>query len=292
MKRFIAVVFSFVALVFVAPAHADDLTDILVAAENDNVQAQMVLGGMHEHGVGVAASNRRAAYWWQRAYDNGNLEIAKALGSMYFSGRGVPLDYKRAMELYMVSVEAVGQPHAIKYIALGYKRGLGLPQDDAKAAEWAARAAELEGPDAAVVFLESLQSEETELHTPTAIFAEYERQAAKGNPRGYYYLSVAYSSGGGVLRDYVEAEKWGRKAAEAGVTSGARHLGLLHQLGQGIDIDRVEAQKWHYVTEALSPDDEPFLSVVNGKRMTDAEKAEARMQADEWIEANIVENPD
>jgi TPR repeat protein len=291
MKRLIALAFSFVALAFAAPASADDLTDILNAAENDNVQAQLTLGGMHEHGMGVALNDRRSAYWWQRALDNGHYGIAKGLGSMHFSGRGVPLNYERAMELYMIAAEKVNHPHAIKYIALGYKRGLGLPQDDAKAQEWAERAAKLEGADSAVVFLDSLESEETEVHTEEEIFKEFEAQEKKGNPRANYYLSVAYSSGTGVMRDYKEAEKWARKAAEAKLTSGTSYLGLMNQLGQGMDVNRVEAQKWHYVTEALRPSEEPFLSTVNGNYMSDGEKAEAREEADKWIDANIVKNP-
>jgi len=63
---------------FVIPVSADDLTDILNAAENDNVQAQVILGAMHEHGMGVALNDTRSAYWWQRALNNGYWDIAKA----------------------------------------------------------------------------------------------------------------------------------------------------------------------------------------------------------------------
>ncbi len=282
MTRVGTFVLMMFGILYVSPALSDDLTDILVAAENNNVQAQLVLGGMHEHGMGVALNDTRAAYWWQRALDNGHVDIAKGLGSMYFSGRGVPLDYEHAMELYLIAAEA-GHPHAIKLVALGYKRGLGLPQDDAKAKEWADKAAVLEGPDADVVFLDSYQSKETEPQGEEEVFAEFLNQAEKGNSRAFYYISVAYTSGTGVNRNYTEAEKWAREAAELGLTSGARHLGLFHQLGQGTAINRVEAQKWHYVTEALAPDNEPFLSQVNAGYMSQDQIADARGQADAWL---------
>ena len=267
---------------FTSLLRADDLTDILNAAENDNVQAQVVLGGMHEHGMGVALNDTRCAYWWQRALDNGYADIAKALGSMYFSGRGVPLDYEKAMELYLFAAEN-GHPHAIKFVALGYKRGMGLPQDDAKAEEWARKAAALEGPEADVVFLESYQQKETEPQTEEEMFTDFLRQAEDGNARAFYYVSVAYTSGTGVARNYVEAEKWAREAAERSLSSGVRHAGLFHQLGQGVPQDRVEAQKWYYIYGALRPDDDPFLSVINGKYMTEDQLAEARNQADAWL---------
>ncbi len=280
--RPLIILLSIVSVLFATATVADDLTDIVVAAENDNAQAQLILGGMHEHGMGVALNDTRSAYWWQRALDNGYIDIAKGLGSMYMSGRGVPLDYERGMELYLFAAEN-GHPHAIKFVALGYKRGLGLPQDDEKAAEWAAKAAALDGPNADVVFLDSMQSKETELQTEEQMFAEFLRQANQGNARGFYYVSVAYTSGTGVARNYVEAEKWAREAAERGLTSGIRHLGLFHQLGQGMPIDRVEAQKWYYILEVLRPDDEPFLSVVNANYMTEDQVIEARALADAWL---------
>lgn len=280
--RSLTVLLSIVSLLFAAVSVADDLTDILVAAESDNVQAQLVLGGMHEHGMGVALNDTRSAYWWQRALDNGYIDIAKGLGSMYMSGRGVPLDYERGMELYLFAAEH-GHPHAIKFVALGYKRGLGLPQDDEKAAEWAAKAAALDGPNADVVFLDSMQSKETELQTEEQMFAEFLGQANKGNARGFYYVSVAFTSGTGVARNYIEAERWAREAAERGLTSGIRHLGLFHQLGQGVPRNRVEAQKWYYVLDALRPDDAPFLSVVNANYMSRDQLAEAHALADVWL---------
>ena len=280
--RVICTLVALVSIGLTSSLNADDLTDILLAAENDNPEAQVALGAMHEHGMGVARNDTRCAYWWQRALDNGHADIAKALGSMYFSGRGVPLDYEKAMELYMFAAEN-GHPHAIKYIALGYKRGLGLPQDDAKAAEWAERAAALEGPDSEVVMLESYQQKETEPQTHEEIFTEFMRQAEKGNSRGFYYVSVAYTSGVGVPADYIAGEKWAREAAERGLTSGLTHLGLYHQLGQGIPVNRVEAQKWHYMREGLLPEETPFLSVVNGRYMTEEQLAEAREAADDWL---------
>lgn len=270
-------------LVLSMPVAADDLMDILNAAENDNDVAQVTLGGMYEHGMGVALNDRLAVYWWQRAFDNGNVDIAKGLGSMYMSGRGTPLDYKKGMELHLVAAEN-GHPHAIQFVALGYKRGLGLPQDDAKAAEWAAKAEALgAGGDIDVVFLDSMQSRDTELKSETEIFNEFMRQVEAGNDRAYFYMSVAYTSGTGVVRNYTEAEKWARKGAERGVTSGMRHLGLFHQLGQGVPVNRVEAQKWYYILESFFTDEKPFLAVINGKYMSEGELVQARQLADKWL---------
>ncbi len=280
--RVLAVPLSIVAILFSMSTPADDLTDILVAAENDNPQAQMQLGGMYEGGVGVARNNDKCAYWWQRASDNGHVNATKALGSMYFSGRGVPQSYEKAMQLYLKAAKS-DHPHAIKYVALGYRRGLGLPQDDAKADEWEARARELAGPDADVVLLESYQSRETEVRTDAEIFAEFKRQADKGNTRGYFYMAIAYISGVGTPQNYDEAIKWMRKAADSNLSSGMSDLALLLQLGQATPVDRVEAQKLHYLLEAQRPDEAPFMSIINANYMTADEIAEARRLADKRL---------
>lgn len=271
------------AMLVVCAVQADDLADILVAAENDNMKAQMTLGGMYEIGLGVARNDTKCAYWWQRASDQGHLNATKALGSMYFSGRGVPQDYEKAMSLYLKAANQ-GHPHAIKYVALGYTRGLGLPQDDVKAAEWAEKARELGGPDADVVFLESFQARETEPQTDDELFAEFLKQAEKGNRRAFFYMAAAYLSGVGTPQDYSEAMKWMRQAAALNLSSGVSDLGLLTQLGQGTPVDRVEAQKLHYVAEALRPHEGGFLSEINARYMTEAELAEARVRADAWLE--------
>jgi TPR repeat protein len=263
-------------------AIADDLSDILIAAENDNPQAQMVLGGMYEIGVGVARNNDKCAYWWQRASDNGHVNATKALGSMYFSGRGVPQDYAKAMQLYIKAAEG-GHPHAIKYIALGYRRGLGLPQDEAKAEEWEARARELHGPDADVVMLQAFERKETEVHSDAEIFAEFQKQAEKGNSRAFFYMGAAYMSGVGTPQDYSKGIEWLRKAAETNLSAGLSDYALVLQLGQGTPVNRVEAQKLQYVLEAQRPEEQPFMSEINARYMTDAELAEARRQADAWL---------
>lgn len=269
-------------LLYSGASLADDLADILTAAADDNAQAQMVLGGMYEIGLGVARNNAKCAYWWQRASNNGHVNATKALGSMYFSGRGVPQDYDEAMQLYLKAAE-LGHPHAIKYVALGYKRGMGLPQDDAKAAEWADRAAALGGADSTVVFLESYGSEETEVRTDAEIFAESMRQAEKGNSRAFFYVGAAHLSGIGTPQDYPAAVKWMRRAADENLSAGLSGLGLLLQLGQATEVDRVEAQKLFHIMEAQRPEEDVFLSELNGRYMTEQQKGQARRQADAWL---------
>jgi len=279
--RTLTIVVSCLSL-FAHSAQSHDLADIISAAEDGHIEAQYILGGMYEIGIGVARNNWECARWWQKAANQGHVDSQKALGSMYFSGRGVPLSYEKAMELYLMAAEQ-GHPHAQKYVALGYRRGLGLTADPEKAAYWQAEADKQSGPETTVAFIEAFEKPETEVHSDKEIFDEFLRQAEKGTTRAYFYVGAAYTAGVGVPQDYAEAEKWYRKAADLKLHAGFAALGLFYQLGQGVEQDRVKAQTWYLVAEAISPKFEGFLTDLNGSHMTKSELAEAKRNADAWL---------
>jgi len=54
-----------------------------------------------------------------------------------------------------------------------------------------------------------------------------------------------YKCGHSVKKDYAEALKWYRKAAEAGNTDGMDMLGDMYYYGQGLEQSYVEAEKWY-----------------------------------------------
>jgi len=54
-----------------------------------------------------------------------------------------------------------------------------------------------------------------------------------------------YYCGRGVSRDYVEAAKWFRKAAEQGLAAAQHNLGVYYRDGEGVPQDYVEAVKWY-----------------------------------------------
>lgn len=277
------IVFTSILLAtFASSGTAHDLADIIQGAESGNVEAQYILGGMYEIGLGVARNDGQCAHWWQEAANQGHAGSQKALGSMYFSGRGVPQDYAKSMQWYLMAAEQ-GHPHAQKYVALGYRRGMGLPVDPDKAAYWKAEAAKQSGPETSVAFLEAYEQEETELHSDKDVFDEFLRQAEKGTTRAYFYVGAAYTAGTGTPQDYAEAEKWYRKAADLELHAGMEALGIIHQLGQGVEQDRVEAQTWYYITEELSPKFEGFLTAINAKYMSESELSTARKRADAYL---------
>ena len=58
-------------------------------------------------------------------------------------------------------------------------------------------------------------------------------------------LGVCYGNGQGVEKDYVEAVKWLRKAAEQNNAKAQLNLGLCYGNDQGVEKDYGEAVKWY-----------------------------------------------
>jgi TPR repeat protein len=53
-----------------------------------------------------------------------------------------------------------------------------------------------------------------------------------------------YDNGQGVARDYAEAARWSRKAADQGVAEAQFNLGVMHDNGRGVARDYAEAARW------------------------------------------------
>lgn len=73
----------------------------------------------------------------------------------------------------------------------------------------------------------------------------YRKAAEQGYAPAQHDLGDCYYDGHGVDVDYVEAVKWYRKAAEQGNKFAQDSLGDCYYYGHGVDEDNVEAVKWY-----------------------------------------------
>ena len=71
------------------------------------------------------------------------------------------------------------------------------------------------------------------------------KAAEQGNASGQSFLGYMYQYGYGVSQDYAEAVKWYRKSAEQGNASGQNNLGYMYEKGYGVSKDYTEALKWY-----------------------------------------------
>lgn len=93
-------------------------------------------------------------------------------------------------------------------LGLMYRKGDGVPQDNALAAQW------------------------------------YQKAADQGNSEAQLNLGVMYRKGLGVPQDEQKACELYTKSAEAGNISAQFNLGLLYYKGQGMPRDMQTSKKW------------------------------------------------
>jgi len=99
-----------------------------------------------------------------------------------------------------------------------------------------------------------------------------------------YYLGVMYANGQGVDRDFEEAAKWFRSAAEKGVAAAQAKLAQLYERGKGVPKDMEFAYAWYAVAEALGNTRAAQALIATRERMSVDEQAHAQRLADELIE--------
>src|SRR5262249_26629831 len=74
---------------------------------------------------------------------------------------------------------------------------------------------------------------------------EIKAKAEAGDAASQYELGTRYQNGDGVEKNYAEAVKWFRKAAEKNYAPAQRDLGESYYYGLGVERDYAEAVKWY-----------------------------------------------
>ncbi len=132
-----------------------------------------------------------------------------------------------------------------------YRKGRGVPQDDAEAVKW------------------------------------YRKAAEQGHAVAQVSLGVMYGEGRGVTQDYAEALQWWRKAAEQGVAGAQNNLGVMYSYGRGVPQDYVQAHMWLNLAASRRPPGEDrdqsvkYRDIV-AEKMTPAQISKAEKLAREW----------
>ncbi|MGA3401972.1 MAG: toll/interleukin-1 receptor domain-containing protein [Acetobacteraceae bacterium] len=72
----------------------------------------------------------------------------------------------------------------------------------------------------------------------------YRMAADQGDAEGQFGVGKLYHWGDGVRQDYAEAMRWHRKAADQGNSSSYFSIGLMYMEGQGVAKDFAEALRW------------------------------------------------
>lgn len=122
-----------------AAYEAGDFTTALkewkLLAEQGDVLAQNIIGGMYYKGEGVLQNYAEAVKWYRLSAEQGYVDAQNTLGLMYREGQGVPQDYNEAVKWYRMAAEQ-GYALAQNNLGLMYEYGPGGPQSKVMAHMW------------------------------------------------------------------------------------------------------------------------------------------------------------
>jgi len=125
------------------------------------------------------------------------------LGHAYRQGTGVPVDDRKAVELFSAAAER-GHAAAQYYLGLMYAEGRGVPEELEVAVHW------------------------------------FEQAARQNLVEGQFYLCLSYALGRGVSRDRVTAYAWCRTAEKRGSQDAKESLVELSKLMRRREIKKAE----------------------------------------------------
>ncbi|HLX71120.1 MAG TPA: tetratricopeptide repeat protein [Verrucomicrobiae bacterium] len=164
--------------------------------------------------VGAQAQEQFTLETAQAGAAKGDAKAEYFLGKQYLKGNGVPQDDAKAADYFRKSAEQ-GLASAQNDLGALYAKGLGVKQDYAEAAQWYLKAGE------------------------------------QGDELAEYSLGRIYAEGRGVPADSKESLKWYRKAAEQNQPDALATLGDLYLFGgNGVSVNINEALK--YYTNAVA----------------------------------------
>ncbi|MCZ6847493.1 MAG: redoxin family protein, partial [Alphaproteobacteria bacterium] len=187
------------------------------------------------------------------------------LGLLYHHGLGVESKISEAAKWYGRAAEN-GDADGQKAIGDLYAKGFWGKKNSAKAATWYRKAAE-QGHAGAKEALRKLGDkgqggprQAARSDAPTEFkkgqaaykrrdYAEAARRFRNAAEQGYLRaqagLGSLYEKGRGVPQDYTEALKWYRKAAEGGYVYAQANLGYMYARGRGVPRSSAEAARWY-----------------------------------------------
>lgn len=138
-----------------------------------------------------------------------------------------------------------GVPEALNNVGTAYAGGKQVPRNDAEAAKWFHRAAQL-GSTPALINLGILNLNGQGMPKDPVAGIRFIRAAAeKGDATAQSYLGRAYLTGVGVSEDHKQALEWLHRSAQQGQNEAQKDLGGVYSLGLGVPRNPIEALKWY-----------------------------------------------
>ena len=221
-------------------------------ALDGDTDAQLFLGNAYA-GAWGNKNDLEAARWFRMAADQENVIAQVKLADMYWYGVGVPKDYYEAVTWYRKAAQQEQIPvlgkssrrAAQDALGTAYMKGVGAPQNDLEAIKWFMKAADKSDPVKENNLGCMYRDGKGVAQSDTEAVKFFCKSAAKGNGDAQCSLGGMYCAGRGVKQNFTEAVRWFRKSAEQGNAWGQCNLGIMYREGKGVTQSDTEAVSWY-----------------------------------------------
>lgn len=222
---------------------------LLEAAYIDYAPAQLKLGLFYEDTDGAWAYEyepKTAAYWYEKAAENGNGEAMARLSDFYIEGKGGrPKDYNKAMEWIKKSV-AKGDAFGYSNMGFMYCFGYAVSKNYDEAIKWFRKAADLNNDWGLCQMGHVYYSGYGKDKNYVEALKWYKKAADLGSSGGMCYCGYVYYKGGyGITKDLKEAFNWFKKSANKYHVEGMGSLGSMYEYGYGTTKSYTQAKYWY-----------------------------------------------
>ena len=189
-------------------------------ADAGDPNAQTGLARAFRYGLGVAPDVQAAFDWGARALEQGAFDERPAalglVGEILFDGEGVvERDRDRALSFFW-EARTGDDAAAFEGLAVCYRDGLGVPQDEEAERAWLERA-----------------------------FEAALRKAELGSAVDASFVAFAFRDGRGVEPNPEAAFDWSLRAAEAGLGVALYDVGFAFETGHGVEQDERRAFEFY-----------------------------------------------
>jgi hypothetical protein len=243
-----------------APARLSpaEISQLRAKAEAGDAAAQLALGRAYKDGNGVPRNAEEAVRWHRMAAEQGNPAAQRELSLMYLEGRGVEQNKEEAFKWCQ---KAARQKHPIAMFNVGaaYFNGEGVAENVISAYAWFVLAQEA-GSESAAEAVKRMGADLQHI-SASAVFEKIADMYEKGNdlPRNYaealkWYRRAAEGGGptvrvklAGLLveeKKYDEARRLCEEAVKQSYSPANYCLGYLYDHGLGVARNPPEAAKW------------------------------------------------
>jgi TPR repeat protein len=200
--------------------------------------------------------------------ERGEVLAQARLATMYFFGRGVPQNYAIAAKWHRLAAEQSNEPFFQQMVGHNFLYGRGEPRNGIEGIKWLRKAADQGFPPAqldlgrvyesGVVgspdYAEAIRWYRRAAEQPTSNWdgLDANNTSASGNDGGFEENGLVAAQtrlgrllfyGPGIPRDYAEAAKWFRLAADNGSVFSQCMLAGMYSNGDGVPRDDAEAAR-------------------------------------------------